>query len=85
VAQHVSGIVPPIIRSVQLHPQSLVLHALQVEGCSVVGHSRAGYPAALLKELLNKQILLSVIKYTVMLYHLSVTVASIYTNVDIQE
>ena len=41
VTQHVSGVVPPIIRSIQLHPQSLVLHTLQVEGCSVVGRGRA--------------------------------------------
>jgi len=37
VAQHVLGVVPPIIRSIQLHSQSLVLHTLPVEGCSVVG------------------------------------------------
>jgi len=41
VAQHVSGVIPPIIRSIQLHPQPLVLHTLQVEGCSVVGRGRA--------------------------------------------
>jgi len=42
VAQHVSGVVPPIVRSIQLHPQSLILRTLQVEGCSVVGHGQAG-------------------------------------------
>jgi hypothetical protein len=40
VAEHVSGVIPPIIRSIQLHPQCLVLHTLQVEGCSVVGRAR---------------------------------------------
>jgi len=40
VAQHVSGVIPPIIRSIQLHPQPLVLYTLQVEGCSVVGRGR---------------------------------------------
>ena len=43
VAEHVSGVVPPIIRSVQLHPQSLVLHKLQVDGCSVVGRGLPGH------------------------------------------
>jgi hypothetical protein len=41
VAQNVSGVAPPIIRSIQLHLQSLVLYTLQVEGCSVVGRGRA--------------------------------------------
>jgi len=33
----------PFIRSIQLHPQSLVLHTLQVEGFSVVGRGLTGY------------------------------------------
>jgi len=45
VAQHISGVIPPIIRSIQLHPQPLVLHTLQVEGCSVVGRGWAEYSA----------------------------------------
>jgi len=43
VAQHVSGVIPPIISSTQLQP--LVLHTLQVKGCSVVGRGRAEYSA----------------------------------------
>jgi len=41
VAQHVSGVVRPIIRSIQLHTQPLVLHTLLDEGSSVVGRGRA--------------------------------------------
>jgi len=40
VAQHVWDVVPPIIRSIQLHPLPLVLRTLQVEGCTVVGLQR---------------------------------------------
>ena len=47
MAQHVSGVIRPIIRSIQLHPQPLVFHTLQVEGCSVVvrgqGEARVYY------------------------------------------
>jgi hypothetical protein len=41
VAQHVSGVIPSIIKSIQLHPQPLVLYTLQVEERSVAGRSRA--------------------------------------------
>jgi len=44
VAQHVSDVISPIIRSIQLHPQPLVLRTLQVEGCSVVGRGQAECP-----------------------------------------
>ena len=36
-AQHVSGNTPPIIRSLKLHKQPLVLHMWEVVGCAVVG------------------------------------------------
>jgi hypothetical protein len=36
-AQHVSGDTPPIIRSLKLHNQTLVLHTWKVVGRAVVG------------------------------------------------
>jgi len=42
VAQHVSGAYTPIIRSIQLHQQPLVL-PLERGGSSVVGRGLAGY------------------------------------------
>jgi len=36
-AQHVSGDTPPIIRSLELHKQPLVLHTWKVAGRAVVG------------------------------------------------
>jgi hypothetical protein len=36
-AQHVSGDTPPIIRSLKLHKQPLVLHTWKVVGRAVVG------------------------------------------------
>jgi hypothetical protein len=35
--QHVSGDTPPIIKSLKLHKQALVLHMLKVVGRAVVG------------------------------------------------
>jgi hypothetical protein len=37
-AQRVSGDTPPIIRSLKLHQQPLVLHTFKVVGCLVAGH-----------------------------------------------
>jgi len=42
VAQHVSGVSPPIIRSLRLHWEPLVL-PLAGSGWSVVGRGLAGY------------------------------------------
>ena len=42
VTQHVSGVSPPIIRSIQLHQEPLVL-PLESGGWSVVGRGLAGY------------------------------------------
>jgi len=42
VAQHVSGASLPIIRSVQLHQEPLVL-PLERGGCSIVGRGLAGH------------------------------------------
>jgi len=42
VAQHVSGVSPPIIRSIQLHWEPLVL-PLVVSGWCVVGRGLASY------------------------------------------
>jgi hypothetical protein len=42
VTQHVSGISLPIIRSIQLHKEPLVL-PLQTSGWSIVGRGLAGY------------------------------------------
>jgi len=42
VAQHVSGVSPPIIRSIQLHQERLVL-PLERSSWSVVGRGLAGY------------------------------------------
>jgi hypothetical protein len=39
-AQHVSGDTPPIIRSLNLHKQPLVLHTWKVIGRAVVGRCR---------------------------------------------
>ena len=36
-AQHVSGDTPPIIKSLKLHKQPLVLHTRKVAGRAVVG------------------------------------------------
>jgi hypothetical protein len=41
--QHVSGDTPPIIRSLKLHKQPLVLHAWKVVGRAVVGHCQIAY------------------------------------------
>jgi hypothetical protein len=43
VAQHVSGASTPIVRSLQLHQQALVL-PLERGGSSAVGRGLAGYP-----------------------------------------
>jgi hypothetical protein len=40
-AQHVSGDTPPIIRSLKLHKQSLVLHMWRTGGCVVGGHCQS--------------------------------------------
>jgi hypothetical protein len=42
-AQHVSGVTPPIIRSLKLHKQPLVLHTWKVAGCAVVGLCQVAY------------------------------------------
>jgi len=42
-AQHVLGDTPPIIRSLKLHKQLLVLHAWKVVRCAVVGHCQVVY------------------------------------------
>jgi len=44
-AQHVSGDTPPIIRSLKLHWQPLVLHTWKVVGRAVGGHCQARYCA----------------------------------------
>jgi len=42
-AQHVSGDTPPIIRSIKLHRQPLVLHTWKVVGRAVVGRCQVAY------------------------------------------
>jgi len=42
-AQHVSGDTPPIVRSLKLHWQPLVLHACRVVVCVVTGRCQAEY------------------------------------------
>ena len=42
-AQHVSGDTPPIIRSLKLHKQPLVLHTWKVVGRAVVGRCPVPY------------------------------------------
>ena len=42
-AQHVSGDTPPIIRSLNLHKQPLVLHTWKVVGRAVVGRCQVAY------------------------------------------
>jgi hypothetical protein len=42
-AQHVSGETPPIIRSLKLHKQPLVLHTWKVVGRAVVGRWQVAY------------------------------------------
>jgi hypothetical protein len=42
-AQHVSGDTPPVIRSLELHMQPLVLHTWNVVGRAVVGRCRVAY------------------------------------------
>jgi hypothetical protein len=42
-AQHVSGDTPPIIRSLKLHQQPLVLHTWKVIGRAVVGCCQVAY------------------------------------------
>jgi len=41
--QHVSGDTPPIIRSLKLHKQPLVLHTWKVMEHAVVGHCQVTY------------------------------------------
>ena len=43
-AQHVSGDTPPIIRSLKLHYQPLVLHRWEVVGRVVAGHCQYTLP-----------------------------------------
>jgi hypothetical protein len=43
-AQHVSGDTPPIIRSLKLHKQPLVLHTWRVVGHVVIGHCQVALP-----------------------------------------
>jgi len=45
-AQHVSGDTPPIIRSLKLHKQTLVLHTWKVVERAVVGRCQAAYMLA---------------------------------------
>jgi hypothetical protein len=45
-AQHVSGDTPPIIRSLKLHMQPLVLHTWNVVGRAVVGRCQLGLQTA---------------------------------------
>ena len=42
-AQHVSGYTPPIIRSLRLHKQPLVLYTWKVVGHVVAGHCQVAY------------------------------------------
>jgi hypothetical protein len=42
-AQHISGDTPPIIRSLKLHKQPLVLHAWKVIGRAVAGRCQVEY------------------------------------------
>jgi hypothetical protein len=42
-AKHVSGDTLPIIRSIKLHKQLLVLHMWKVVGCAVVVHRQVAY------------------------------------------
>jgi len=42
-AQHVSGDTPPIVRSLNLHKQPLVLHTWKVVGRAVVGRCQVAY------------------------------------------
>jgi hypothetical protein len=42
-AQHVSGDTPPIIRSLKLHKQPLVLHTWKAVGSAVIGHCQVAY------------------------------------------
>jgi len=44
-AQHVSGDTPPIIRSLKLHKQPLVLHTWKVVGRAVVGRCQVAWYA----------------------------------------
>jgi len=42
-AQHVLGYTPPIIRSLKLHKQPLVLHTWKIVGRAGVGHFQVAY------------------------------------------
>jgi len=42
-AQHVSGDTQPIIRSLKLHKQPLVLHTWKVAGRAVIGRCQIAY------------------------------------------
>ena len=42
-AQHVWGDIPPIIRSLKLHQQPLVLHTCKVAGCVAAGRCQVEY------------------------------------------
>ena len=46
-AQHVSGNTTPIISSLKLHKQPLVLHMWKVVGCAVVGRCQVAYASLL--------------------------------------
>jgi hypothetical protein len=46
-AQHVSGDTPPVIRSLQLHKQHLILHKWEVVGRAGVGRCQVAYERVL--------------------------------------
>jgi len=54
-AQHVSGDTPPIIRSLKLHKQPLVLHTWKVVGCAVVGRCQVAYATHTLPDNIQQQ------------------------------
>jgi len=54
-AQHVSGDIPPIIRSLELHWQPLVLHTSRVVGRVVGGRCQAQYVPNTVHQLHNQQ------------------------------
>jgi len=53
--QHVSGDTPPIIRSLKLHKQPLVLHTWKVVGRAVVGRCQVAYASCTSSGFLKKK------------------------------
>ena len=72
-AHHISDDTPPIIRSLKLHWQLLVLHKWKVVRCAVVGRCQAeALCPVLMKVMMMMMIMVIIITITVIIYNFRV-------------